>query len=92
MNGIFKVVNQGQPFTRQKQEAEGGLLKVCNITLQELGGKYADRFYAALLGNLAECRFYEGELVAASLRFSAREYNGTVFQDISVTDIQKIRP
>lgn len=91
MNGIFKVIKQGQPIDKPSQKAEGGLLKVCCITLQELGGKYADEFYATLLGNTAECRFFEGELVAASLKFSVREYKESVFQDIIVTDIQKLK-
>lgn len=44
-----------------------------------------------MLGNLAQCRFYAGELVAAALRFTTREYNGQVYQDIVVTDIVKIK-
>lgn len=90
MNGIFKVVKQGQALTRPSKKTEGGQVKVCNITLQDMGGKYADEFYATLLGNTAECRFFEGELVAASLRFSVREVSGTVYQDVYVSEIKKI--
>lgn len=45
---------------------------------------------AAMLGNLAQCRFYAGDVVAATLRFSKRVYNDQVYQDILVTDIQKL--
>ena len=42
------------------------------------------------LGSLAACKFYEGDLVAATLRFSTHEHQGQVFQDIVATDIVKI--
>ncbi len=37
-----------------------------------------------------QARFYPGEVVVATLRFTAREYNGQTFQDILVTDIVKL--
>ena len=43
-----------------------------------------------MLGNLAACRFYEGDVVAATLRFSTHEYQNQVFQEILVTDIVKL--
>ena len=43
-----------------------------------------------MFGNLAQCRFYEGELVAASLRFQVHEVNGAVYQDIVVNDVVKL--
>ena len=58
------------------------------IQLQELGGKYENQYVAAMLGKQA--RFYPGEIVVATLRFTAREYNGQTFQDILVTDIVKL--
>lgn len=90
MNGIFKVVQQGQALTRPSKKTEGGQVKVCNITLQEMGGKYADEFYATMLGNTAECRFFEGDVVAAALKFSVQERNEATYQDVLVTDIHKI--
>ena len=44
----------------------------------------------AMLGNLAACKFYEGDVVAATLRFSTHEYQGQVFQEILATDIVKL--
>ena len=42
------------------------------------------------LGNLAACRFYEGDVVIATLRFSTHEYQGQTFQEILATDIVKL--
>ena len=43
-----------------------------------------------MLGNLAACRFYEGDVVVATLRFSTHEYQGQTFQEILATDIVKV--
>lgn len=90
MKKLMKVVMQGEPFAVQSQKTEGGQLMKCNIVLQELGGKYEDSYVAAMLGTLATCRFYAGDLVYAVLRFQTREYNGQVFQDILAQDVVKI--
>ena len=86
----MKVVMQGEPFAVQSQKAEGGQVMKCNIVLQDLGGKYEDAYVAAMLGQLASCKFYTGELVYAVLRFQTREYNGQVYQDILVVDLVKM--
>ena len=91
MKGFFKVVQQGEAFAVQSQKADGGQTMKCNIVLQELGGKYEDQYVGVLLGNVAQCKFYSGDLVAASLRFSTRDYNGATYQDILVTDILKLK-
>ena len=90
MTRILKVVQQGEAFAVQSQKAEGGQTMECNIVLQELGGKYGDQYVATMLGNDAMSRFYGGDLVAVALRFSAREYNGAMYQDILVTEIKKV--
>ena len=87
----MKVVQQGEAFAVQSQKAESGQTMKCNIVLQEMGGKYENQYAAAMLGNVAQCRFTPGDLVAAALRFSTREYNGAVYQDILVTDIEKVK-
>ena len=88
---ILRVVKQGEPFSVQSQKSENGQMMKCNIVLQELGGKYENQYAAAMLGNAAQCKFYPGDLVVATLRFTAREYNGQVYQDILVTDIEKVK-
>ena len=88
---ILKVVQQGEAFAVQSQKAESGQTMKCNIVLQEMGGsKYENQYAAAMLGNMALCKFAPGALVAVTLRFTAREYNGQVYQDILVTDIEKL--
>ena len=86
---LFRVVKQGNAFCVQSQKAEGGQLMKCNIVLQEMGGKYENQYVAAMLGNLAQCRFQPGDVVAATLRFTTSEYQGQVYQDCLVTDLYK---
>ena len=88
---IMKVVRQGEAFSVQSQKSESGQIQKCNIVLREMGGsKFENEYACAMLGSLAACRFYEGDLVAATLRFSTHEHQGQVFQDIVATDIVKI--
>ena len=89
---ILRVVRQGEAFPVPSQKAESGQIQKCNIVLQELGGsKFENEFVCSMLGNLAGCRFYEGDLVAATLRFSTHEYQGQVFQEILCTDLVKLK-
>ncbi len=88
---ILKVVRQGEAFMVDSQKAEGGKLAKCNILLQEMGGKYENQYAATMLGNMAQLKFYPGDLVLATLRFQTREYNGQVFQDILLTDVYKMK-
>jgi hypothetical protein len=89
---ILKVVRQGEVFSVQSQKAESGQIQKCNIVLRELGGgKYENEYACTMLGNLAGCKFYEGDVVLASLRFSTHEYQGQVFQEILVTDLVKVK-
>ena len=88
---ILRVVRQGEAFSVQSSKQESGSLQKCTIVLRELGGsKYENEYVCTMLGNLAGCRFYEGDLVAATLRFSTHEYQGQVFQEVLATDIVKI--
>ena len=89
---ILKVVRQGEAFGVQSAKAAGGSIQKCNIVLREMGGsKFENEFVCAMLGNLAACRFYEGDVVMATLRFSTHEYQGQTFQEILVTDIVKLQ-
>ena len=87
---ILRVVRQGEAFGVQSSKSESGTIQKCNIVLRELGGKFENEFVCAMLGNLAACKFYEGDVVAATLRFSTHEYQGQVFQEILATDIVKL--
>ena len=90
MKKFFRVIAQSEPFAVQSQKAEGGQISKCNIVLQELGGKYENSYVATILGEQANMRFAKDELVVASLRFSTREYNQQVYQDILISEIVKL--
>ena len=97
---ILKVVRQGEAFSVQSAKAETGTIQKCNIVLRELGGRstegrlqgktFENEYVCAMLGNLAACRFYEGDVVIATLRFSTHEYQGQTFQEVLATDIVKV--
>ena len=87
----MRVVQQGEPFAVQGQKSENGQMMKCNIVLQELGGKYENQYAAAMLGNAAQCKFYPGDLVVATQKKKKKEYKGQVYQDILVTDIEKVK-
>ena len=90
MKTFYRVTAQSEPFAVQSQKAEGGQISKCNIVLQELGGKFENSYVATIFGEQARTRFDRDDLVAASLRFSTREYNGQTYQDIVVNEIVKI--
>lgn len=90
MTGIFKVMFCGEMFTVKSEKSENGQLNKRIIVLQELGGKYENRYCVSLLGNLALCQWYENDLVVAALRFQTHEVSGQHFQDITAQDIVKI--
>ena len=87
---ILKVVKCGEMFSVKSEKSEGGQLNKRNLVLKELGGKYENEYAVSLLGSAASLLFYENDIVAATLRFQTREYNGQVFQDITATDIVKL--
>lgn len=82
MKTFFKVVSQSEPVSINTQN---GQMQKSTIVLQEIGGKYEDSYVASLLGN--QIKFYPGDYVWAALRFSAREYNGSSYQDITIQEI-----
>jgi len=88
---ILKVVRQGEAFSVQSSKQESGSIQKCNIVLKELGSKFENEYVCAMLGNLAACRFYEGDVVIATLRFSTHEYQGQTFQEILATDLIKVK-
>ena len=92
MKTFFRVQAQSETFSVPSQKAEGGQISKCNIVLQELGGKFENSYVVTVLGEQAKIRFTKDELVIASLRFSTREYNGQVYQDIVANEIVKLIP
>ena len=88
---ILRVVSQGTVSYIPSAKQEGGQLAKCLIRFKELGGsKFGDEFVATLFGNLAQCRFAEGIVVAASLRFQVHEVNGNCYQEVVANDVVPI--
>lgn len=87
---ILKVARLGEQFGVQSQKSDSGQITKRIAVLRELGGKYADEYAVAMLGEVAEQSLAEGDTVAAKLRFQTREYNGQVFQDILATEVVKL--
>ena len=88
---ILKVVKSGEMYSVKSEKSETGVLNKRSLVLKELGGKFENEYAVSVLGNAASLQFYENDLVVVTLRFQAREYNGQVFQDITVTDIYPLR-
>jgi hypothetical protein len=88
---ILKVVKCGEMFSVKSEKTETGMLNKRNLVLKELGGEFENEYTVSVLGNAASLVFYEGDLVVVTLRFQTREYNGQVFQDITVTDIYPLK-
>ena len=88
---VFRVESQGDVAYVASQKAEGGQLAKCIIRLKEFGGgKFGNEYACTMFGNLAQCKFYEGDLVAASLRFQVHEVNGAVYQEVIANDVVKL--
>lgn len=84
MQAIFKVVFLSEPSTITKKD--GTTCQKQTITLRELGGKFADQYVATWLGEQM-LNINEGATIAASLRFSARTYDGQDYQDILLQEL-----
>lgn len=89
---FLRVVRQGEAFSVPSQKAESGEIKKCYIVLREMGGsKFENEYACTMLGNMADCRYRENDVVAATLRFSTHEHQGQAYQEVLVTDIMKMK-
>ena len=82
MKTLFKVISQSEPVSINTQN---GQMQKSTIVLQEIGGKYENSFVASLIGS--QVKVCPRDIVWAALRFSAREYNGSTYQDITIQEI-----
>ena len=89
-SNFYRVVSQQAVTYIPSTKQEGGQLAKCMIRLKEFGSKFGDEYNVTLFGNLAKCRFSEGDVVAASLRFQVHEVNGATYQEVIVNDILKL--
>ena len=89
---VFRVVSQGVVTYIPSTKQEGGQLAKCLIRLKEFGGaKFGNEYACTLFGSLAQCKFNEGELVVASLRFQVHEVNGNCYQEVVVNDMVSLK-
>ena len=86
---ILRVVKCGECLTVKSEKSENGVLNKRTLVLQELGGKYEPTYVVSVLGNMATLQYNEGDIVIATLRFQAREYNGQMFMDVIATELIK---
>ena len=86
---ILRVLKCGECFTVKSEKSESGVLNRRTLVLQELGGKYEPTYVATVLGNLATIEYNEGDIVIATLKFQAREYNGQMFMDVVAVEVVK---
>ena len=98
ITSIFRVVACGEP--ESYKTSNGSTSQKRQLRLQEFGGwngndniaqRISNGIVGTMFGNIAQSMFYPNEIVVASLRFSAREYQGQWYQDITITDITKLK-
>ena len=87
---ICKVISQTEPVYVNSKKQENGQLAKCYIRLRELGGEYENEYLCAMFGNLALCKFDTGRPVVVSLRFQTHEANGSYYQDVVATEVEKL--
>jgi hypothetical protein len=88
---VFKVIAQTEAVYVPSRKNENGQVAKSEIRLKEFGGDYEDELMCTMFGNLALLRFDKDDLVIASLRFQTHESNGQTYQDITVTNIVKVK-
>ena len=86
---ILRVVKCGECLTVKSEKYENGVLNKRTLVLQELGGKYEPTYVVSVLGNMATLQYNEGDIVIATLRFQAREYNGQMYMDVVAIELIK---
>lgn len=98
ITSIFRVAACGEP--ESYNTSNGNQSQKRQLRLQFHGGwngndnqaqRISNGLVCTMFGNLAQCMFYPNEMVVATLHFSAREYQGQWYQDITVTDITKLK-
>ena len=85
---VCRVISQTECASINTQKGEQ--MDKCFIRLKEIGGEYSNEYYCAVLGNLAQCLFQDGDKVMVTLKFRLYENNGSLRQDVLATDIIKV--
>lgn len=97
ITSTFRVVACGEP--EPYTTSNGTPSQKRQLRLQELGGwnsnenqaqRISNGLVCTLFGNLSLIQFHANDLLVATLRFSAREYQGQWYQDITLVDFAKL--
>lgn len=91
MTNVFIVASVGTTESIASTKEPGKTINKRSIVLRDLCGQYADSFICNCLGNDATAPLAPGQLVAASLRFQAVEYNGRIYQDCLCRELRVIK-
>ena len=68
----------------------GEQMSKCYIHLKCVGNDFADDFWCSVLGKQADIKFQSGERVAVALKFSTHENGCNIFNDVTVSGIEKL--
>ena len=92
---IYKIISQTDPVAITTKKGQS---QKTTLVLQELGGRkltddngnvrYERAHVCTLFGN--QVKFYPNELVAANFTSTAREYNGSWYDDNTINEIYKL--
>jgi len=83
MTSIYKIVYVGDPVSITKKD--GTSCQKQMITVREIEGKFANQYVATYFSENG-CSLTEGTVIAASLRFNVRTYEGMDYQDITMQE------
>lgn len=91
MRDIFKVINMTEPRSYKNQQ--GTMSNARDLTLQVLGGQWADKVVATFFyDGEAEVPFKTGDVVTASIDMFVNNYNGRNYQDNTIREIVRLKP
>lgn len=90
MEGLFIVTQVAAVESVASTKNPGETIARQGVVLRRLGGQYADSFTATCLGGSVVPGLVPGLVVAASLDFTIREYNGRMYQDCLVREMKPL--
>ena len=90
MTETVRVLNQKAPISVPSAHSESGEMLISTLTVQNLGGQYADSYAIQLYGEMARQTFQPGELLMAVLKFRAVQAGENVYQKVTAEEIVKI--
>lgn len=90
MTETVRVLNQKAPISVPSAHSESGEMLISTLTVQNLGGQYADSYAIQLYGEMARQTFQPGELLMAVLKFRAVQSGENVYQKVPAEEIVRM--